>query len=228
MLMERERQALVEYGKRLLRERLTAGTAGNLSIREGDLMAISPSGIPYEQTRPEDIVIMTLDGRIVEGECKPSSEHGLHAAIYRARPQARAVVHTHSMYCTALACLHTPLKAFHYIIAQSGGSEVPLVPYCTYGTPELAAECERTLKEHPGVQAALLANHGLCACGASLQDAFSLAANCEWCAEVQWRCMAAGAPEPLTAEQIGEVITHLRGYGQQREESREAENRGYF
>lgn len=223
--MEREREQLAETGKRLLRERLTAGTAGNLSIREGDQIAISPSGIPYEEIQPSDIVVMTMDGTVVDGSNKPSSEYGLHAAIYRARPQARAVVHTHSMYCTTLACLHTPLQAFHYIIAQSGSHTVPLVPYRTYGTPELAEACEKTLMAHPDTQAVLLENHGLCTCGASLRDAFSLAASCEWCAEVQWRCMAAGRPEPLTAEQIQTVITHLRSYGQQTETKR---SNGYF
>ena len=124
MIMEKQRREIVEYGIKLLRTGLTNGTSGNLSMYDPETgyMAISPSGIAYEETNPEDIVIVTLDGERVEGERKPSSELDLHAALYRIKPHARAVVHAHSLACTTLACLREPIKPVHFIIATSGCS----------------------------------------------------------------------------------------------------------
>ena len=107
MLMQEERELVVEYGKKMSAARLSTGTSGNISIynAEKGLMAISPSGIDYFSTRPEDVVITDLDANIVDGDKKPSSEWGLHTTFYRHKPHARAVVHTHSMYCTTFAVL---------------------------------------------------------------------------------------------------------------------------
>ena len=108
MLMEFERQQIVDYGKRISSEKLTSGTSGNISIYDPEtgLMAISPSGIDYFETKPEDIVIMKLDGTIVEGNRKPSSEHNLHIALYKVKKDARSIIHTHSTYCTVLSIYH--------------------------------------------------------------------------------------------------------------------------
>ena len=140
MLMKTAREQIVSYGNRLIEDGLTVGTAGNISVYdpESGYMAISPSGIPYADTLPEDIVIMDLDGHVVEGDRKPSSEFALHSAFYKEDPDLGAVVHTHSMFCTVLACMGEPLRAVHYAIAGAGTSEIPLVPYHTFGTPELA------------------------------------------------------------------------------------------
>ena len=128
MNLLREREQLTEYGKRMSRDGLSVGTSGNLSIYvpEAGLMAITPSGLDYEATTPADIVVMDLDAHVVEGERKPSSEWALHTAFYRQHPAARAVVHTHSMYCTVLACLGKPLEAVHYAIAAAGAARVPV------------------------------------------------------------------------------------------------------
>lgn len=131
MLMQEEREQIVEYGKKMSADRLTSGTSGNISIynAEKGYMAISPSGIGYFDVKPEDVVIMDLDANIVDGDKKPSSEWALHTAMYKTKPECRAVVHTHSMYCTVFATLRQPLRAAHYVIADAGVDEVPCAPY---------------------------------------------------------------------------------------------------
>ena len=141
MLMEKERNEIVEFGKKMSSQGLSKGTSGNLSCYdpESGYMAIGPSGLGYFETTPEDVVVMDLEGNVIEGGRKPSSEHNLHATVYKHRPEARAVVHTHSTYCTTFACLRQPLKAVHYVISGAGVDEVPCAEYATFGTPELAA-----------------------------------------------------------------------------------------
>ncbi len=167
MLMEDARERIVAFGKRIATEGLAVGTSGNLSEYDPTtgLMAISPSGLGYFETTPADIVVLRLDGTVVEGELRPSSEAPLHAEVYRRRPAARAVVHTHSPYATTLAALGEPIRAVHFTIADSGAEEVPLSPYVTFGTPELAASVGKTFGEHPATSAVLMENHGLVACG---------------------------------------------------------------
>lgn len=213
MLMEKERREIVEYGKRMLSSGLTKGTAGNISIYDPvtGYVAISPSGIGYFDTAEQDIVIIDLDGNVIEGERTPSSEHGLHTGIYRIKPEMRAVVHTHSTFCTTLACLNQPLEAVHYVLADAGVSRVPIAPYRTYGTPELAEAVENTIGKSKAV---LLANHGMLACGETLSSAFGLASTCEWVAEIQWRCRCAGEPNILSEKQIEVVRDHFKSYGQ--------------
>lgn len=213
MLMEKERIEIVEYGKKMSSSGLTKGTAGNISIYDPTTgyMAISPSGMGYDETNPEDVVIMTLDGTVVDGDKKPSSEHDLHSAMYKLKPEIRSVVHTHSMYCVVLSCLNMHLKSVHYALADAGTFEVPVAPYCTYGTPELAEAVKETIGKG---NAALMANHGMLACGTSLKSAYGLASTCEWVAEVQWRCMSVGIPNILNDEQMSVVLEKFKGYGQ--------------
>ena len=208
-----ERKQIVEAGKKLITDRLTTGTSGNISIYDAEkkLMLISPSGIGYFDTKPEDIVVMDLDGKIVEGDKKPSSEWGLHAAMYKTKPNARAAVHTHSMFCTVLACLREPLKAAHYVVADSGATCVPCAEYQTYGTPELAKAATEAMGESDAV---LLANHGMIAVGKSLSSAYGLAAGMEYCAEVYYRAMCAGKPYVLPDDEMRRVIEKFKGYGQ--------------
>jgi L-fuculose-phosphate aldolase len=227
MLLEEIRKQIVEYGNKLISSGLTIGTAGNISIYDPETgyMAISPSGIPYAQTTPEDVVIMKLDGEIVDGKRKPSSESGLHAAFYLEKPNARAVVHAHSMYCTTLACSGVNLKSVHYAIADTGVATVPTVPYFTYGTTELANAVRETLRGTDSL-ALLMANHGMVAYGDSIQKAFAVANTCEWCAQVQWRALAIGTPNVLTDAQMADVIEHYKTYGQAKEEGKKSQ--GYF
>ena len=216
MLMKTAREQIVEYGNRMAADGLTLGTAGNISVYDPGLhcMAISPSGIPYEDTRPEDIVILDLDGNRVEGDRKPSSEYLLHSAFYREDFGVQAVVHTHSMYCTILACMGEPLRAVHYAIAEAGTGEIPLVPYHTFGTPELAEAAAAALRKKS--RGLILANHGMCAGGSTLKSAYGLALTMEWCARVQLGCLSAGKMNILTDGQMAEAMEHYKTYGQVR------------
>lgn len=213
MKLEQERELLTEYGRRMSRAGLSVGTSGNLSIYvpEEGLMAITPSGLDYEATTPADIVVMDLDAHVVEGKRKPSSEWALHTKFYQRHPAARAVVHTHSMYCTTLACLGKPLEAVHYAIGAAGTARVPVAPYRLFGSPELA---EAAVEACGDGKAVLLANHGLVAWEGSLPKAFSLARDLEFTAELQWRAMAVGTPNILTDSQMAEALERFKTYGQ--------------
>ena len=213
MLMRAEREALVDYGKKLSLEGLCPGTSGNLSVYDPDsgLMAITPSGLNYFETCPEDIVITDLSGNIVDGGRRPSSELNLHAAFYRAKPEARSVVHTHSVFCTTLGILGEPIRAVHFMIGAANSREIPLAPYVTFGTEELA---EVAVRFCGGSKAVMLANHGLVTCGGSLADAFELAVTLEYVAQLQYRARCAGSPNVLDDEQVDAAIERFRSYGQ--------------
>ena len=213
MLMQNERELVVEYGKMMSAARLSTGTSGNISIynKELGLMAISPSGLDYFSTTPEDVVITDLDANIVDGSRKPSSEWGLHTIFYRNKPDARAVVHTHSMYCTVFAALGQPVRAIHYVIGDTGVAEVPCAPYYPFGTEELAKAAIETCGESKAV---LLANHGLVTCGKDIKSAYGLACNMEYIAELQYRAMCIGQPNILTDAQMADVMERFKSYGQ--------------
>ena len=213
MKLKQEREQLAEYGRHMSRAGLSVGTSGNLSVYvpEERLMAITPSGVDYESTTPADIVVMDLAAHVVEGERKPSSEWALHTRFYQRHPEARAAVHTHSVYCTTLACLGKPLEAVHYAIGAAGTARVPVAPYCLFGTPELA---ELAVDTCGSGKAVLLANHGLVVWEESLSGAFSLARDLEFTAELQWRAMAVGTPNILTDSQMAEALERFKTYGQ--------------
>ena len=212
-----EKKELVEYGKKMSAEGLSSGTSGNLSIylKEEGVVLITPSGIGYFDTEPEDIVVMDLDGNIVEGSRKPSSEWHLHTLFYKNKPEARAVVHTHSKYCTTLSTLRMPIKAVHYVIADAGTDEVPCAPYRRYGTEELAKVAVETAGESNAV---LLANHGIVVCGKNLKSAYGLAKGMEYVAEIQVTAMSVGDPVVLTKEEMEEVMEGFKTYGQVKRE----------
>lgn len=212
-----EKKELVEYGKKMSAEGLSSGTSGNLSIylKEEGVVLITPSGIGYFDTEPEDIVVMDLDGNIVEGSRKPSSEWHLHTLFYKNKPEARAVVHTHSKYCTTLSTLRMTIKAVHYVIADAGTDEVPCAPYRRYGTEELAKVAVESAKESNAV---LLANHGIVVCGKNLKSAYGLAKGMEYVAEIQVTAMSVGEPVVLTKEEMEEVMEGFKTYGQVKRE----------
>ena len=213
MLLQEQREQVVEYGKRLVTTGLTDGTFGNLSVldRASGLMAISPSGMDYFSTTPADIVITDLDANIVDGNRKPSSEWALHTTFYKHKPHARAVVHTHSMFCTTFAVLGQPVRAVHYVIGDAGAATVPCAPYCTFGTEELAEAAMKVCGESDAV---LLGNHGLVVCGKDIKSAYGLARNMEYIAELQYRAMCIGQPNILSDEQMAEVMEKFKSYGQ--------------
>lgn len=226
MLMEQERIAIVEFGKKMSSQGLSKGTSGNLSCYdpESGYMAIGPSGLGYFETTPEDVVVMDLQGSIVEGVRKPSSEHDLHATVYKHRADARAVVHTHSTFCTTFACLRQSLRAVHYVISGAGVDEVPCAEYATFGTHELAVSVDRAMGDS---KALLLANHGLVTCGPSMDKAFGLAVNLEFVAEMQWRTMAVGTPAVLTGGEMADVRVRMQSYGQAKKPGESKDTVGY-
>lgn len=212
-----EKKELVEYGKKMSAEGLSSGTSGNLSIylKEEGVVLITPSGIGYFDTTPEDIVAMDLEGNIIEGTRKPSSEWHLHTLFYKNKPEARAVVHTHSKFCTTLSTLRMPIKAVHYVIADAGTNEVPCAPYRRYGTEELAKVAVESAKESNAV---LLANHGIVVCGKNLKSAYGLAKGMEYVAEIQVTAMSVGEPVVLSKEEMDEVLEGFKTYGQVKRE----------
>lgn len=212
MLLEKERTEIVRFGRKMLAARLTSGTGGNLSIcdRDAGLVAISPSGIEYEEMEPGDVPLVDLSGAAVEGTRKPSSELGFHLSLYRQRPGIRAVVHTHSVYATTMACLHWEIPAVHYLVAFSG-HKVPLAPYATFGSEELAVHVAETIAEYNAV---LLANHGLVTVGANLATAFAVAEEIELVAQIYYQAKCIGAPVIVPEGEMSRVIEKFTSYGQ--------------
>jgi len=226
MLMEKERKEIAEYGRKMSSAGLSKGTSGNISIYDPatGYMAISPSGLDYFDTKPEDVVVMDLKNNIIDGTRKPSSEHGLHTVMYLNNPDARAVVHTHSTFCTTLACLNVPLKAVHYVIGGAGVPEVPCAEYATFGTQQLADNVKKVIGKS---RAVLLANHGLVTSGPSLAKAFSLAVNLEFVAEMQWRASCIGTPVVLSDEEMVKVMESFKNYGQPQKADEKKVGMGY-
>jgi L-fuculose-phosphate aldolase len=213
MLLEQERIDVVHYCKKLITAGLTTGTGGNISIlnREKGLYAMSPSGMDYFETEPEDVVVMDLEGQVVEGKRKPSSEHALHRIFYTRRDDIDAVVHTHSTYCTVLATLREGLPASNYLIAFAG-PDVRCSAYASYGTPELAEVAFEAMQDR---QAALMANHGMVAGARTIAGAFNIADQIEQCAKVYVLARAIGKPVLLDEEEMERMMVRFRDdYGQ--------------
>lgn len=211
MLLTDAREAIVTTCRELSRAGLVVGTAGNVSVREGDLVAVSPSGLRYAELTPELVGVHRLDGAAVEAPLAPSSELPLHLAIYTARPEVGAVVHTHSPAATALSALVDEVPAVHYYVAMFGGP-VRVAPYATYGTEELASNVVGALHDRT---ACLMGNHGAVAVGSDLVTAHDKSVYLEWLCEVYLRASAAGTPRLLSAAEITAVGAKLAGYGQQ-------------
>lgn len=212
MLLLNEREFLVEYGKKLIDKNLTKGTSGNLSIfnREKELFAITPSGIDYYETRIEDIVIMNLNGNVVEGNKKPSSEYNLHRIFYVNRDDINAIVHAHTVYSTVLSCLKMSLPAVHYMIA-SAGKDVRCAEYETFGTEELAKNAYDAMRDRKAV---LLANHGVLTAGKDIFEAFSILEDVEYVSELYIKAKNLGEPVIIDDKEIEKIIEKFKSYGQ--------------
>ena len=203
------REELVRHYRRLQALGLTELASGNLSCRFGDGMLISPAGATAESIKPDSIVATSLDGDW-QGGRKPSSEWPMHAAVYRRHPSAHAVVHTHSDHCVALACQRRPLPGFHYLVGTFGGTDVPCVPYSTFGSAALAEDAAQALANRT---ACLLGSHGMIACGRTLDEAAMYAHRLEiLCRQYLLACQL-GEPKPLTDEQWADFFAKARHYG---------------
>ena len=213
MLLQKEREAVVAYSKQMLAAGLTKGTGGNISIRNGEYVAISPSGVPYETMRAEDVPVLRLcNASVADGTLRPSTEWEMHLLCLRGRDDITAVVHTHSPFATTVACMGLSLPPVHFLLGCAG-STVPCIPYYTFGSPELARAAAAALPV--GQNGILLGSHGLLAVGADIAAAFTVAENLEMVSEFYWRILAAGKqPVLLTDEQMAASMAALGNYGQ--------------
>jgi len=195
------RHAVADAGRRMTADGLVTGTAGNVSVRVGDLVAVSPSGMDYQAIGPEDVCVVDLTGTPIDGPHRPSSETPLHLTVY-ATTDARAVVHHHGLHSTAVSVALQSLPAVHYYITRLGGSP-RVAPYATYGTPELAAAVESALQ---GRTAALMQNHGAVAYGDTLDQAYDRAHLVEWLAQLYITAAPLGNVRILTDDELAAVL----------------------
>jgi L-fuculose-phosphate aldolase len=206
------RRMVIEAALAISREGLSPGRSGNISTRTAGGMLITPTGMAYDLLREENIVFVGENGKTRPGSLQPSSEWQMHNAIYAMRPETGAIVHCHSMNATALACAGRPIPAFHYMVAVAGGTDIPLVPYGTFGTRELAMSVVAALRDR---KAALLAHHGQIACGPDLAAALDLAREVETLAGQYCRVLQIGGGPLLDAVEMRRVLEKFQGYGQQ-------------
>ena len=217
------REEVTRIAHQLSASGLVSGTSGNVSARtpEGGIL-VTPSGLDYALLEPKDVVLVDLRGRVLEGFLKPSAETPMHTGVYRSRPRVGGIVHTHARFSTVLACLGWEILPVHYMLSTlSSKGRVPLAPYATYGTEELARYAGEVLGDSH--HACLLRNHGAIAVGGTASEAYSRAEILEEMAEVYYRARLAGEPVLLTPEQVQEASAKTTTYGQSKALPPEAE-----
>ncbi len=192
---------------------INRGMAGNVSVRTETGFLITPTGMDYSDMQMDDIVPMTLDGQWQEQSLrKPSSEWRFHRDIYVARAEFSAVIHTHSPFATALACMGLDIPPFHYMIARFGGKDVRCASYATFGTQALS---EAALHALEGRSACLLAHHGMIVCAVNMKQALAHAIEFESLCEQYWRVLQLGKPVLLDDTEMARVLEKFASYGQQ-------------
>ncbi|MEU8888410.1 class II aldolase/adducin family protein [Streptomyces sp. NPDC048442] len=203
---------LVDTARRSVADGLVVGTSGNVSVRVGGLILVTPSGVPYHRLRPGDAVGVDLDGNQVLGDLAPTTELPMHLTVYR-NSDAGAVVHTHAVHATAVSTLVDRLPLVHYMAAAMGG-QIRTAPYATYGTEELAENVRRALHERTGC---LLQNHGTLTYGHYLDQAYDRTAQLEWMCRLWLTASSVPGHSPtlLSDAQLDAAGQQLRGYGQQ-------------
>jgi L-fuculose-phosphate aldolase len=204
------RKTVVETARAMSASGLSPGRSGNVSARLADGMLVTPSGLAYDRMEVADIVHVRADGSVPPGQRRPSTEWHFHLAAYRARPDMHALVHTHSLNATVLACAGKPIPAFHYMVAVAGGTDIPLVPYATFGTEELAGHVARGLANR---KACLMAHHGQVAMGTSLAAALELAHEVEVLAEQYLKVLTLGPVACLSDAEMAVVLEKFKTYG---------------
>lgn len=203
------REQLVKTAQKLVILGLNKGTSGNCSVRDGDGFIITPSGVDAFDVTANSMVKMQLDGSF-EANQKPSSEWFFHRDIYQQRPEVNAVIHTHSMFATTIACLHKDIPPFHYMIAIAGGDSIRCASYALFGTQTLSDAAILALK---GRKACLLANHGMIAMGASLEEALAVTVEVENLCEQYWRLLQVTPTPPLLSDaEMQAVFEQFKGY----------------
>lgn len=205
------RKALIATAVATSMRGLTPGRSGNVSARFANGMLITPTGMAYDALEASDVVFVDRDGGVMGGQRKPSSEWHFHLAAYASRPDRHALVHTHSMHATVLACAHKPIPAFHYMVAVAGGKDIPCVPYATFGTVDLARHVAEGLQQR---DACLLANHGQIAIGETLDAALELAFEVETLSAQYFKVLQLGEPNILPDAEMAVMIEKFKSYGQ--------------
>ncbi|MBF0203163.1 MAG: L-fuculose-phosphate aldolase [Desulfamplus sp.] len=213
-----ERKEIIRFSLKMVKSGLTTGSGGNLSIfnRSEGLIAITPSGVEYQELTPENIILMDIQGNVClsndsdnTAKLKPSSESGFHTALYQQRADINAIVHTHSPYATTFACLNREIPPVHYLVAFAG-IKVPVAPYATFGTQQLADNIVVTIKDYNAI---LLANHGLVAVGNNMPQAFNIAEEIEFVARICYQAESIGRPVLLPDNEMKKVIEKFKNYG---------------
>lgn len=212
MVLRKERKEVISICKKMILEGLTNGTAGNVSIfnREAGLVALTPTGIPYNILKEEEVSIVDLDGNLIDGKT-PSSELDMHLIYYKNRKEINAVIHGHTVYSTAVACLRRTLPAIDYMIALTGDKEVRCAPYASYGTRKLAENAFETMKDS---RAVLLANHGITTVGEDIDMAYNVLTQVEYIASLYLLSSRVGEPVVLEDEELNTMIKRFQNYGQ--------------
>ena len=207
MTIQEMRQAVCDWSKQSYAEKLFAGTSGNLSVydKEQDVMVITPTSVPYETITPEDMVVLRLDGGILEGNYRPSSEWRMHAAVYQAKPEVGAIIHTQSPYATAFAVNNRGIPTILIEMVPFLGGDVPLAKFAVPGTRAVGDEAVKVLAERTGC---LLANHGVLAIGASLEQAHIRAVYIEDAAKI---CSIAMANGPIVTMSEADIAAMKHG-----------------
>ena len=208
------REQLLTIARKLSETGLNRGTSGNVSVRAAEGFLVTPSGMTAEAMTPHAMVLMDFNGQ-PHGPGTPSSEWRFHRDILAARPEIGAVIHTHSMFATTLACLHRDIPPFHYMIALAGGDSIRCAPYALFGSQALSDAAVAALQER---KACLLANHGMIALGRDLEDALAVAVEVETLCEQYWRALQVGEPYLLSAQEMAEVMEQFKGYGRWKQE----------
>lgn len=205
----KKRQSIVDACRSMNALGINQGTSGNISLREGQGMLITPTSLPYDAMTAEDIIEMRLDGKVV-GNGRPSTEWRFHQAIFKERPEVNAIVHAHPTYSTTLAIMERGIPPIHYMVAAAGGDSIRCASYATFGTEDLAMNALEALK---GRTACLLAHHGMIALGADLDGAMWLAVEVETLAHQYVNCLQLGEPPLLSSEEIKNVADRMANYG---------------
>lgn len=207
------RRQMLQCALRLEQLGLNRGTSGNIGVRSARGFMVTPSGVPAQDLSAGDMVEMDFSGAVLAAG-NPSSEWRFHCDILKARPEVNAVVHTHSMYATTLACLRRDVPPFHYMIASAGGDTIRCAPYALFGTQELSDNALWALAQR---KACLLANHGMIALGSDLTAAIALALEVETLCQQYWCALQIGEPHILSSEQMQEVFEKFKTYGRKKD-----------
>lgn len=216
MTADRDRLAgeVISTARAMSERGINRGRSGNVSVRHGDGILITPSSVDYDELTVDDVVELDLDGSWrVANDRRPSSEWRFHVDVLATRPEAEAVVHAHPVHATALACHRRGITSFHYMVAVAGGHDIRCADYATFGTPQLSANVLAALEDR---RACLLANHGVVAIGSSLASALDLAVEVEVLAGQYLAALAIGEPVMLTEDEMDEVLAKMSsgaGYG---------------